>query len=455
MSSSSSSLAEQDSLTALQLAELERDVEAQPLVGAVTPAAVLRAHFAGNAAFAGKLASCEAAFAAFRPVRSDGHCFLRAVLLRLGELSVEAGVRAPPAAAAPAAFAAAAAAPAAAAAAPAAAAPAAAAPAAAEALAAASPLQAHYAALVERAAGAGDLLVNAFGYEPATTSDFLEEGMCAFLRSLGGGPPEPYAHLGGLDKMRSFYTLFSLRLLASLEVRKSEDEYIPFILGTTDCATAAEFCAETERSANPDVDMVQVMAVAAALQVRLEIGYLDAGAGAAGGAMSVIRIPEGEAAARLPPGAPTLQLLYRPGSVTARGRVCVAPLAAHARSQNSSTSPHCSPLEDTLTWPTRTAAFPPSAATPRPWRRPQQPPRRENSAPQGHAGAGSAAPCTKAYPSRSRSASASSRAKASTAATSSAAKLSGVHDSTSTRPMTTPSRIMGAHTSERTRPSHT
>ena len=202
----------------------------------------------------------------------------------------------------------------------------------------ASPLQAHYAALVERAAGAGDLLVNAFGYEPATTSDFLEEGMCAFLGSLGGGPPEPYAHLGGLDKMRSFYTLFSLRLLASLEVRKNEDEYIPFILGTTDCATAAEFCAETERSANPDMDMVQVMAVAAALQVRLEIGYLDAGAGAAGGAMSVIRIPEGEAAARLPPGAPTLQLLYRPGSVTARGRVGVAP-SRPTRSQNSAPFP--------------------------------------------------------------------------------------------------------------------
>ena len=123
-------------------------------------------------------------------------------------------------------------------------------------------------------------------------------------------PPQPYALLGGLDRMRSFYALFSLRLFGSLEVLRREEEFLPFILGSTTSASAKDFCSKTETSESYDVDHVQIMAIAGALQVRLQIAYLDASAGAA---VNVVRIPDGGESDALPPDAPTLHLLYRPG----------------------------------------------------------------------------------------------------------------------------------------------
>ena len=96
----------------------------------------------------------------------------------------------------------------------------------------------------------------------------------------------------------------------ALEVLRREQEFMPFILGLTGHGCAADFCSATERSAEPDVDQVQVMAIAGALGVRLRIAYLDAGAAAA---VHVVTIPEGAEAAALPPGAPEIHLLYRPG----------------------------------------------------------------------------------------------------------------------------------------------
>ena len=245
-------------------------------MGARHAVAALTPLYAGNPAFAAKLPHLATLISAFKPVRGDGDCFPRAVLVRLGEIYCAAGVRASDVPAVP------------------------------------SPLQAHYQALLARAREASGLLCGAFGYNDVTTSDFFDNGLVEYLEALGapGATPDGaavLAYMGGLERMRSFNAIFGLRLLGSLEVRTREEHYLPFILGMTESLSAEDFCAACERSATLEVDSIQVMALCDALHVQVRIVCIDA-QGPTAAECNVVAIPEAAEAGR-----PFIELLLRPG----------------------------------------------------------------------------------------------------------------------------------------------
>ena len=99
--------------------------------------------------------------------------------------------------------------------------------------------------------------------------------------------------------------LYALRLLTSHEIRSNEENYLPYILGTSECFDAASFCSQHVEGGTVEADQVQAMALARALGVHLVIAYLDASPATE---VSIITLPDaGEE------GSPDLHLLYRPG----------------------------------------------------------------------------------------------------------------------------------------------
>ena len=299
---------ELDSLNAVAMAGIAADVESQPLVGALQPAAELRTIFAGNVPVLDKLPALETRVRAFRSVRGDGHCFPRALLVRLAEIYVKSGVVLPEARRAAEA---------------------------ANSHATFSPLQDHYESLLERVASAPELLIAAApgvyvkddveeyffagdgdairrasgspaaqGVAPKAFEP-LNGGLLPFLLSLG----EPDANvdsnvfdfLGGFDDTTSSGVLTAIRLISSLEMLSKPDAYSGFLTETT----IEKFVASSEANENATVEDVQVKAFAAALEIQVRLEYLDASASV----RNRVDIPSGDAAA----GTPVVDLLYRPG----------------------------------------------------------------------------------------------------------------------------------------------
>lgn len=264
-----------DAITAQQNAILDGIVASQPLVGEREPVAALAAEYADNPSFGPKLGELGARFAAVRRVRGDGNCFYRAVLVGLGEALVLAGVRrggggGPPGAGAP----------------------------------GASAAQRTYDALQAHAAAALDRLVAA-GYSSETTGDFL----LAYRTWLDGlGAPGATVDGAALAPLRvpndSFYLIYAPRLFAATHMKEHADDFLPYILGTTECLTVDEYCKSTVETASADVDAVPMMALAADLGIALRIAYLDG----APGPLTFVNVPDAP-----PPGAFTLDVLYRPG----------------------------------------------------------------------------------------------------------------------------------------------
>jgi len=253
---------------------------AQPLVGERAPVAALAAEYADNPSFAAKLGELGARFAAVRRMRGDGNCFYRAVLAGLGEALVRAGVRGGGGGGGGGA------------------------PAPAPASGAPSSAQRTYDALLAHAAGALDRLVAA-GYPRDTTDDFVR-AYRAWLDGLGA----PGAGVDGaaLAPLRepgdSFYIIYAPRLFAAAHMKEREGDFLPYVLGTSEHDTVAAYCAATVETAAADADALPMMALAADLGIALRVAYLDG----APGPLTFVNVPDAP-----PPGALTLDLLFRPG----------------------------------------------------------------------------------------------------------------------------------------------
>lgn len=246
---------------------------AQPVVGELESPDVLLEEYADNAAFQPKIGDLAVKYRAIRRSRGDGQCFYRSFLVALGEQFVQAGVQI---------------------------------------AGSSSPLQAAYDAWRAYVASSLPALL-ALGYPDVTVPGFHD----AFTEFVDGlGAPGATVESAVLVPLRGddagFWVLYYLRLLTALGIRAHEDAYLPFILGLTDCASAAEFCElEVERS-DVDADQVQVTALAASCGVRVRVAYMDA---TPGSACQVITLPEdaGAVAAGACAGALDVNLLYRPG----------------------------------------------------------------------------------------------------------------------------------------------
>ena len=265
--------------TRAQLDAITAEVaEAQPLLSEEEPPSVLLPSYADNPSFLPKLHDLCARYRAIRRTRGDGACFYRALLVSLGEHLVDARVVAPGAAAATA--------------------------------GAVSPLQAKYEQLLSLTVRAEARLVREQGYPASTVPDF-REAMTAYLEGLGapGASKESAVYAPFRDEMSGFYIITFLRLLCSLELLSHADDYLPFIMGVSDCASVKMFCDAEVEPPKRDADQVQIIALAKALDARIAIAYLDA---APGRTLTELVFPQDEAAAAAA-GEPLATLLYRPG----------------------------------------------------------------------------------------------------------------------------------------------
>lgn len=209
-----------------QLNDIRAQVtSAQPLVGEREAVAVLLEEYDSNASYLPKIGDVIQRFAALRRMRGDGNCFYRALLVGLGEAFVHAGVRVhPPGASRP---------------------------------PGGSQAQASYDRILDTSRGSLARLVAA-GYPKETTCDFVDVFQ-HYIAGLGSPHASVEAHaLGPLRADDASYAIYCARLLTALEIRSNPDEYLPYIMGTSECVTVEQFCEIAVLPPTEDADMVQV-----------------------------------------------------------------------------------------------------------------------------------------------------------------------------------------------------
>lgn len=270
-----------DAQIGAQLEAIHQEVAAeQPLVADPEPAGVLLELYKDNAAFLPKMRDYATKYSSIRRCRGDGQCFFRAFLVSLGEAMVQAGVSASAGEGEGAG---------------------------AGGAGGASKMQAAYDAVRKTVRGAAELLI-ALGYSEVTTPDFLDalgdyvDGWGAAGATVDSAVLQP-----ARDGPAFFYCIYGLRLMCSLELQRSEDSYLPYVLGTSDCATVEMYC-KAEVETNRDADVLHLMAACNIFNgaVKIVIAYLDASPGTS---MQLVTMPETGTTA----DCATVHLLYRPG----------------------------------------------------------------------------------------------------------------------------------------------
>ena len=241
-------------MEAAQQSEIEREVAAQAVVGEEEPPSVLLPVYADNPAFLPKLHALCAQFRALRRSRGDGNCFYRSLLVSLAERLVRAGV--------------------------------------ARAGSSSSgsssgggggggagAWQALYDRLMLASPAGCARLLSAHGYPECTLTGF-SEAFSEWLESLSAPGATAASALDFFrDADTSWWSIYWLRMLTSLELQEKPDEYLPFIFGTTEFADVKAFAGAEVEKAAVDADQVQIIACCRALGVRVRIAYLDASAG--------------------------------------------------------------------------------------------------------------------------------------------------------------------------------
>lgn len=259
---------------------IKREVEeSQPLLGDLEAPEALLPVYAENPQFAAKVPDFARQFSGLRRSQGDGNCAYRSFAVSLAERFLDAGVKLPDAAGA-----------------------------AGAAGAVPSPMQAFYERTLKYLRDSLGTLVDAFGYSSFTTEDF-QAALLEYFEALGRPGADKETHVFGpfRDKMQGFYLITYLRCLVSLQLLSNEDEYLPFVLGTTECATVKMFCDTQVEAVSVDADQLQLTAMAKGWGCRIRIAYLDA---SPGDKVHIIEFPQDAGAAELPLGA---ELLYRPG----------------------------------------------------------------------------------------------------------------------------------------------
>merc|ERR1712205_215760 len=117
------------------------------------------------------------------------------------------------------------------------------------------------------------------------------------------------------DDMVSNMIVMFLRLVTSAEVQRREDHFAPFIMGMYDDPVSPDvFCQKYVEVMGEESDHVHIVAITDALQVPVEVVYLDR-SGAAATQQSGVEVdtyrfvPEACGAS----AEPRVSLLYRPG----------------------------------------------------------------------------------------------------------------------------------------------
>lgn len=269
--------------------QIRRDeVESKPLLGPIEDPANLISEYTDNPVFLPKIGHLCQLYSGIRRTRGDGNCFYRSFIASIGEACVKAGVRhvepdtqsastssttAPTVAAGAAA-------------------------------AAASPLQSKYDSLLTRVAAASDLLI-ALGYPDSTVPDFIDQ-LLGYIRGWGVSCATiDESVIAPLASDMGWWIIYAVRLLCSLEMRSHEDDYLPFVMGTTDCINVEMFCSSQVEGPSMEADQPQAMALARWFGVRLVIAYLDA---SPGDVCQQITLPDDA-----PADAINIHVLYRPG----------------------------------------------------------------------------------------------------------------------------------------------
>jgi ubiquitin thioesterase protein OTUB1 len=97
-----------------------------------------------------------------------------------------------------------------------------------------------------------------------------------------------------------------MRLLAAAQLKEHEEDFLPYVLGTSECASVSDYCSSCVEAVSSEADAIPIMALTAALGVATRIAYLDAAPDETH--VQIVRLPEDAL-----PGTMTLDLLYRPG----------------------------------------------------------------------------------------------------------------------------------------------
>lgn len=271
-----------------QVAAIRGEVEStQPLVGEQEPVESLLVTYAENSAFLPKIRNLATRYSGIRRIRGDGNCFYRAFAISIGEACVKAGV-VPKGTAGD----------------------------------APSALQRKYEQLVTYIDDSLDSLL-ALGYPEVTLPDF-HEAMVSFVASWAApGATAETVYAAFRDRMTGLYIITYLRCLCSLEMLAHEDDYFPYVLAVSNCATVRMFCECEVEPTHNDADQLQVIALARAWKVTVSIAYIDA---AAGESASIMTFPQEDGAAATGGDAlPHLvHLLYRPGHYDVAYPIAVA-----------------------------------------------------------------------------------------------------------------------------------
>ena len=297
----------------------------QPLVGPVEPISVLRAEYAANPSFAGKIDSLCGVASSIRRARGDGNCFYRSYCFAIMEwaqrwlhpsadavrvlrcsASRSVGIACAPSprshtlsislpritngrtdrtAGAPAHNAAYVRARAA------------------QSAAAKASASAKYDAFLAVLRGSAATL-GAQGYSEMVFEDYLEEAVELFEAARTCSRAELEAHAA--DETLWNGIVFFVKLLAAAQMKGHRDDFVPFIEATTGLSLDA-FCTTQVEAMWVECDHLQIVALAGALGLGVKVWYLDG----AGGAINGHVFPE-ESSVGGGDGA-LVHLLFRPG----------------------------------------------------------------------------------------------------------------------------------------------
>lgn len=272
-----------NSLKDAQMEAIRMEIQKQPIVGEVEPLEQLFED--ENPTLLGKMVQCLELFPGLRlrKTRGDGSCFYRSTLLAVSEYYLRSSVVPPSSSAA------------------------------------ATSAQRHYERTLVLVDAGLDALCS-IGYSRSAVDDFFIELKNYLLwLSSGGITVDTMMEKWRTEEHWGSFVLHSIRCLVALElltggiwdfssaaarvVDDSDNQYFPFILGSSPYESVRMFVEREVEVANSEADQVHVVATARIFSLAYRIIYLDASPG------TLVPVDIGETSLDVP----LLNLIYRPG----------------------------------------------------------------------------------------------------------------------------------------------
>lgn len=233
--STTTTLEEEMRLSEARQKEIDDEIKQSPLTAAPQPLSVLRSNYSDAPNFLAGLKPLETKYQQIRTVRGDGNCYYRAFLYRLAETLLQQPENATNNNT--------------------------------------TTTSQESQRILEFCKTTSWKLVQAAGYEPMTIEVFYEE-LVELMEKLVDGTMDAAALQTALNEENatSDYCTWYLRVITATHLKSDPDRFVPFLDGFLDIP---EFCKQHVEPMGKECEQVQVLALAEAFGVQVEIEYLD------------------------------------------------------------------------------------------------------------------------------------------------------------------------------------